>query len=71
MRVVIHVGAHKTGTSLVQKYFRDNPEITEALGIAQISPQPPPLAAARPSNTEPGEWSAGSVPVADRRSRLC
>jgi hypothetical protein len=37
MRVVIHVGAHKTGTSLVQKYFRDNPEITEALGIAQIS----------------------------------
>jgi hypothetical protein len=37
MRVVIHVGAHKTGTSLVQKYFRDKPRITQALGIAQIS----------------------------------
>ena len=37
MRVVIHVGAHKTGTSLVQKYIRDNPEMAQALGIAQIS----------------------------------
>jgi hypothetical protein len=37
MRLVIHVGAHKTGTSLVQKYFRDKPRITQALGIAQIS----------------------------------
>lgn len=33
----MHVGAHKTGTSLVQKYFRDNPDVTEALRIAQIS----------------------------------
>ena len=24
-RLVVHVGAHKTGTSLVQKFFRDNP----------------------------------------------
>lgn len=37
MRVVIHLGAHKTGTSLVQKYFRDKPRITQGLGIAQIS----------------------------------
>jgi len=37
MRVVIHVGAHKTGTSLVQKYFRDKRRITRELGVAQIS----------------------------------
>lgn len=33
----MHVGAHKTGTSLVQKYFRDKSGVTEALRIAQIS----------------------------------
>jgi hypothetical protein len=26
MRVVYHIGAHKTGTSLIQKFMRDNPE---------------------------------------------
>lgn len=36
MRAVIHVGAHKTGTSLVQKYFRDNPALNGALGLAII-----------------------------------
>ena len=29
MRVVIHVGAHKTGTSLVQRYFSDKPKIKQ------------------------------------------
>lgn len=36
MRVVVHVGAHKTGTSLVQKYLRDKPGVTAALKIAYI-----------------------------------
>jgi hypothetical protein len=36
MRAVIHVGAHKTGTSLVQKYVRDNPELNGALRLAVI-----------------------------------
>lgn len=29
--VVLHAGAHKTGTSLIQKYFRDRPAVIEAL----------------------------------------
>ena len=37
MRVVIHVGAHKTGTSLVQRYFSDQPQKTRALGIGLIT----------------------------------
>jgi hypothetical protein len=36
MRVVIHVGAHKTGTSLVQRYFSDQPRKTRARGISLI-----------------------------------
>jgi len=36
-RVIIHVGAHKTGTSLVQKYMRDKPEQINPLGIHAIS----------------------------------
>jgi hypothetical protein len=36
MRVVIHVGAHKTGTSLVQRYFNDEPQKTRARGIRNI-----------------------------------
>ena len=37
MRVVIHVGAHKTGTSLVQRYFSDQPRKTLARGIGLIT----------------------------------
>ena len=37
MRVVIHVGAHKTGTSLVQRYFSDQPRKTRARGIGLIT----------------------------------
>lgn len=37
MRVVIHVGAHKTGTSLVQRYFSDQPQRTRARGIGLIT----------------------------------
>ena len=37
MRVVIHVGAHKTGTSLVQRYFNDDHQRNQALGIGFIS----------------------------------
>ncbi len=37
MRVVIHVGAHKTGTSLIQRYFSDDPQRTLALGIGLIT----------------------------------
>jgi hypothetical protein len=36
MRVVIHVGAHKTGTSLVQRYFNVDAERNQALGIGFI-----------------------------------
>jgi hypothetical protein len=39
MRVVVHVGAHKTGTSLVQRYFNDEPEKTRARGISLITRQ--------------------------------
>jgi hypothetical protein len=37
MRVVIHVGAHKTGTSLLQRYFNDDPLKTRARGISNIT----------------------------------
>lgn len=36
-RVIAHLGAHKTGTSLIQKYMRDRPEQIEPWGIAAIS----------------------------------
>ena len=36
-RTVLHLGAHKTGTSLIQKYVRDNPQLAADLGIAYIS----------------------------------
>ena len=36
MRVVIHVGAHKTGTSLVQRYFNDDAQRNQTLGIGFI-----------------------------------
>jgi hypothetical protein len=36
-RVVLHVGAHKTGTSLVQKFFRDNPSFCAKNGMDYIS----------------------------------
>jgi hypothetical protein len=36
MRTVLHLGAHKTGTSLIQKYFRDNPRLTAEVGIAYV-----------------------------------
>lgn len=35
-RVVVHVGAHKTGTSLVQKYFRDRRRGFLARGVSPI-----------------------------------
>lgn len=34
--VVLHLGAHKTGTSLVQKFFRDNVKEMKKRGIAAI-----------------------------------
>jgi hypothetical protein len=37
MHVVLHVGAHKTGTSLIQKYYRDNRRQIVRLGIAYVS----------------------------------
>lgn len=36
MRVVIHVGAHKTGTSLVQKYYKDENEVIRDVGVSYI-----------------------------------
>jgi len=41
MAVILHVGAHKTGTSLIQKYFRDRP----------IHPADPRVAAVPRSDT--------------------
>lgn len=35
-RVVFHVGAHKTATSLVQKYLRDRPEQVAGNGLVNI-----------------------------------
>jgi hypothetical protein len=36
-RVIAHLGAHKTGTSLIQKYMRDKPEQIAPFGIDAIS----------------------------------
>lgn len=36
MQVILHIGAHKTGTSLVQKFFRDSPELTASMNLACI-----------------------------------
>lgn len=36
-RVVVHIGAHKTGTSLIQKFLRDQPEKVEAADIRYIN----------------------------------
>ena len=35
--VVYHAGAHKTGTSLIQKYLRDNAEHLQRHGISHVS----------------------------------
>lgn len=35
--VVLHLGAHKTGTSLIQKFLRDRPEEARRLGFGVIS----------------------------------
>lgn len=37
MIVVLHLGAHKTGTSLIQKYMRDRPKIMRRNRIAAMS----------------------------------
>jgi hypothetical protein len=37
MRVVLHLGAHKTGTSLVQGYFRDQRRSSVRLGISRLN----------------------------------
>ncbi|MGB3315689.1 MAG: hypothetical protein WBB85_14870 [Albidovulum sp.] len=37
MIVVLHLGAHKTGTSLIQKYMRDRPKIMRRNRIAMLS----------------------------------
>ena len=37
MRTLIHVGAHKTGTSLIQKYFRDRMSLPGELPVSFIS----------------------------------
>ncbi len=34
--VVLHLGAHKTGTSLVQKFLRDQPKVVEGLNVHYI-----------------------------------
>jgi hypothetical protein len=36
-KIALHVGAHKTGTSLIQKYMRDKPEQLAPFGIRAIS----------------------------------
>lgn len=36
-RLVLHIGAHKTGTSLLQKYMRDNEKLLFANGLVYIS----------------------------------
>lgn len=36
-RVVLHLGAHKTGTSLLQKYMRDRPKVVARMGAAYVS----------------------------------
>ena len=37
MIVVLHLGAHKTGTSLIQKYMRDRPEVMRQNRIEALS----------------------------------
>lgn len=59
MRVVIHVGAHKTGTSLVQWYFNDDPPQIRSLGISFID---------RPAASELVGW--GNKPPEIFRTRL-
>lgn len=34
---ILHLGAHKTGTSLIQKFIRDQPDVVAELGAAFIS----------------------------------
>jgi hypothetical protein len=36
-KVILHFGAHKTGTSLIQKFMRDRKEILSRLGIVFVS----------------------------------
>ena len=36
-KIVVHVGAHKTGTSLIQKYMRDKPRQLTPFGVRPIS----------------------------------
>ena len=36
-RIVFHVGAHKTGTSLVQKYCRDNVSLLRRERVGYLS----------------------------------
>lgn len=36
-KITLHVGAHKTGTSLIQKYMRDKPEQLASFGVRVIS----------------------------------
>jgi len=36
-KIAVHVGAHKTGTSLIQKYMRDKPDQLEPFGVRVIS----------------------------------
>lgn len=59
MRVVLHVGAHKTGTSLVQWYFNDDPPMIRSLGISFII---------RADSSELVGW--GDKPVEPFRARL-
>ena len=37
MRVVLHVGAHKTGTSLIQKYFKEHEQAVREVGVSLIT----------------------------------
>ena len=37
VKIAVHVGAHKTGTSLIQKYMRDKPDQLEPFGVRVIS----------------------------------
>jgi hypothetical protein len=36
-QVVYHLGAHKTGSSLLQKYLRDNPQVLDDHGLIYLS----------------------------------
>ena len=37
MQVILHFGAHKTGTSLIQKFMRDRPRLMARNGIAALA----------------------------------